>query len=137
MVELPDLLDNIPLVLLSQFRIDGKGQRIARGTFCLWEIAASVTKITKAILAMQRNRIIDLRLYAFFTQEKLEPVSISKPADKLIVYVSCRVIWRRNTVGQPQVFEQGSIPVSITTARFRPAFEILQFHSQNCRLKRV
>src|SRR5262249_6709677 len=97
MVELPDLLDNIALLLLSQFRIDGKRQRIARGTFCLWEIAASVTQFGKAFLQMQRNRIIDFRFDTFFAQEPLKPMSIGEPTDKLIIDMSRRIGWCRNT----------------------------------------
>src|SRR5262245_50062597 len=97
MIKFYDFLDNIALLFLSRLRIDGKCQRLGGGSFCIWEIPASVTKITEALLQMKRNRIIDLGLHAFFTQESLKSISVWKPCDKLIVNMPRRFLWRQNT----------------------------------------
>src|SRR5262249_52280797 len=96
MVELPDLLDDIALLLLGQFRIYGERQRIASRTLCVWKMSTPVAKLSKAVLEVQRDRIIDFGFYAFFSQESMQSLPIWKPTDKLIVNMACRIFWHRN-----------------------------------------
>ena len=92
-IEFSNLFDDVSLLILGQFRIDRQRQRIAGGSLGIGEISASVTKITKAILEVERNRIIDFGFYTFFTQESLESISVRKSCDKLIVNMSRRIFW--------------------------------------------
>lgn len=59
MIEFFDLIDNITLLVFSQFRIDGESQRIFCGGFCVTEVPTLVAKISKAILQVERDWIVD------------------------------------------------------------------------------
>ena len=83
-VEGPDPVCHVILLILSQFRINRKGEDLLRGLFRGREIPAAVVETGIALLEMERERIVDLGPHALLLQKLPEAIPL-RGADYILI----------------------------------------------------
>jgi hypothetical protein len=144
-----DSADNRAEHLLSQFRVDGQGQRLRGRRLAAREISHPVTPIGETLLQVQRDRVVDLAPDVALLEVGHQLITPGNADDELVVDVPpiAGVMGQYDAGASIQatcVFadktgcaEEAAIRRRVALARRGPPVQVLQFDAQYGCLERV
>src|SRR5450631_3924755 len=89
-VEIGNVVDYVLQLRVLELRIDGQCDGVLGGTLRFGKLSASVAEVRKALLQMQRHRIVDLRPHPCCHQMLAQRIAIADPQHVLVVNMAAR-----------------------------------------------